>query len=149
MKEVDNLGCGSCKFFNKGCKRVDHDNVEFGTSVFNDTRKHHIICSDFCPSETYVQICKDWDGFDEFWSLYVEQWLPYGNTNKLIPFIVNGNTSVRYMVPLLDFVYGRMYDGDRLLAVEKMYYTRTRQGFGYRLLRIPIQGVKLSDKNVE
>ena len=39
-------------------------------------------------------------------------------------------------VPLMDFVNGTMYDADgNLKYVERKYYKRTKDGFGYKLVK--------------
>jgi hypothetical protein len=82
-----------------------------------------------------------WTCFEDYWKYYVEQWLPYQNTNKNIYFTLHDDTSIRYGVPLMDFVNGTMIENGLLKAIEKVYYKQTRTGFGYRLVREPIEGV--------
>ena len=104
-----------------------------------------MICSDFEPAEYCVHACKAWTGFDDYWKAYVEQWLPYSNTNTTISFTLHDNTSVRYKVNLMDFVKGTMIENGVLKAVEKTYYKQDRNpnGFGYRLIHEAITGVRI------
>ena len=70
------------------------------------------------------------------------EWLPYGNTNTLIYFVLHGDASIRYGVPLMDFVNGTMIEGNRLKAVEKEYYRKSKKSpIGYELIHEPIDGV--------
>lgn len=159
MREIDHYHCGDCKYFKvdadwseSTCKRIDHKTIQFGKPWFKsyDCNQHSgVICSDFIPAEWNTNAIKNWKGFEEYWGNYVDQWLPYRNTDILIPFIINGDTSCRYMVKLMDFMNGTMMDGDKLKAVEKMYYKRDRnpKGFGYKLIREPVNGVLITDKN--
>lgn len=89
---------------------------------------------------------KEWNGFEEYWANYIEQWLPYRNTEKTISFFVNGDTDIKYMVKLMDFVNGTMFEGNKLKAIEKVYYKQDRnpKGFGYKLVREPVDGVYIN-----
>ena len=99
-------------------------------------------CYDFELKDYMIYAKQNWIDFDTYFKECVENWLPYGNTNTLIYFCLNGDTSIRYGVKLLDYVYGNMYLSDGVLnAVEKMYYKQVRSGFGYSLIREPIEGV--------
>lgn len=48
---------------------------------------------------------------------------------------------VRYRVRLEDYIYGTMFEGNKLKAYEKIYYKRTKEGFGYKLVHEKIDGV--------
>lgn len=149
MKDVDHLGCGDCKFNGLNCKRIDNNLIQFYKPWFvsQPSRFHHICC-DFQPIEWQKIICEEWTSFEDYWPAYVEQWLPYSNTNKLDYFFINGDKTVAYGVPMLDVVYGRMFDGDKLLAVEKMYYKQSKKNpIGYVLVHEPIDGVCVGGYN--
>lgn len=151
--DVPNLHCGNCKFFKvdadrneSSCKRIDHKTIQFGRPWFKsyDCHQHTgTICSDFLPANWCISIKNEWKGFDYFWPNYVQQWLPYGNIEMLIPFFANGDTDNKYMVPLMEFVNGTMLDGNKLKAVQKVYYKRDNDpnGYGYKLVKEPIDGV--------
>jgi hypothetical protein len=146
-EEVENYHCGSCRHYNN-CKRIDHETIQFAQPWFKSYDRHQfsgVICSDFDPAEWHVYACETWNGFEYYWPRYVEQWLPYGNTSILVYFTLNGDTSIRYGVPLLDFVYGTMVDNGVLKAVEKMYYKQTRTGFGYKLIKEKIDGITIQN----
>ena len=83
---------------------------------------------------------KKWTNFDDFWSAYKKAWLPYENENIEIPFVVNGEKSVRYYVPLKKFLDGTMTENGKLMAIKKKYYKQTREGFGYKLITEEIIG---------
>jgi hypothetical protein len=152
-QDVPNLHCGHCKYFRVDadrneslCKRIDHKTIQFGRPWFKsyDCNQHSgTICSDFLPAELWINIFKEWRGFEEYWSNYVKQWLPYKNTEMLIPFFLNGDTDNKYMVKLIDFVYGNMIEGNKLKAVQKVHYKHDRdpQGYGYKLIKESINGV--------
>lgn len=144
--EVEHYYCGSCKYFHN-CKRIDHVTIKFAVPWFKSYDKnqfHGCICADFEPAKWHIHAYQTWKGFDYYWPRYIEQWLPYGNTNKLVYFTLHDDTSVRYGVPLMDFVNGTMVHGNVLKAVEKMYYKRTtKTPYGFKLVREKIDGVKI------
>jgi hypothetical protein len=154
--EVSNLHCGNCKFFKVDadrnesiCKRIDHKTIQFGRAWFKsyDCNQHTgIICSDFIPADWCISIVREWNGFDEYWFNYVEQWLPYKNIDMLIPFFVNGDTDNKYMVKLMDFINGTMIENSKLKAVQKVYYKQDRdpEGYGYKLIKEEIDGVYIT-----
>ena len=146
-EDVEHYHCGNCKYFHD-CKRIDHVTIKFAVPFFKSYDRNQfsgIICADFEPAQWCIYACKTWQGFEYYWPRYVEQWLPYQSTNVLIYFTLHDDTSVRYGVNLMDFVNGTMFDGDLLKAVRKVYYKQTREGFGYRLIRETINGVKISN----
>lgn len=155
-REVDHYFCGNCKHFKvdadrreSTCKRIDHKKIQFGRPWFKsyDCGQHSgVICSEFVPAAWCIHAVQEWRGFEEYWVNYVEQWLPYGNTDVTIPFFVNGDTETKYMVKLMDFVNGTMIEGNKLKAVEKVYYKRDTdpKGFGYKLIREPIDGIDIT-----
>jgi hypothetical protein len=148
-EDVEHYHCGDCEFFHS-CKRIDHANVKFAVPWFKSYDKNQfsgIICSDFCPAQWNVYAHKNWNGFEYYWPRYVEQWLPYSNTNSLVFFTLHDDTSVRYGVPLMNFVYGDMFDGDLLKAVEKVYYKRSNSSpIGYKLVHEKINGININNK---
>lgn len=146
-EDVDNYHCGSCKYYNN-CKRIDHEVIQFARPWFKSYDRNQFsgcICSDFEPAEWCIYACETWLGFEHYWPRYVEQWLPYGDTSKLMYFVLNGDTSIRYGVRLLYFVYGSMFDGNTLKALEKTYYKKTKDGFGYKLIKEKIDGVMIQN----
>lgn len=147
MKDVDNLGCNDCKFSGLNCKRIGNYNIQFYRPWFASQPTHHHICSDFQPLEWEKAIYNEWTSFEDYWPAYVEQWLPYSNTNKLDYFFINGDRTVAYGVPMMDVVYGNMFNGNKLLAVKKMYQKQTRKSpTGYELVYEPIDGVEVEVK---
>ena len=146
-EHVENYHCGSCKYYHN-CKRIDHQAIQFAKPWFKTYDRNQFsgcVCSDFEPAEWCVYACKAWMGFEYYWPRYVEQWLPYKNTSVLIYFTLNGDTSIRYGVKLLDFVYGNMIDGNILKASEKVYYKKVKSGFGYKLIKEKIDGVTIQN----
>lgn len=146
MEDVDNYFCGDCEHFNN-CKRIGGKPIKFAKPFFScdDVQERRgTICAEFIPKRQKVEAIARWTSFDDYWAAYVEQWLPYKDTNKNVYFTLNGDTSIRYGVPLMDFVNGTMIVGDALMAVEKMYYRRSHSGFGYKLVREKIDGVKIT-----
>lgn len=142
--EVDNYHCGNCKYFRVDadinesiCKRIDHKLVKFYTPWFKtyDCNQHSgVICSDFIPASWCVHAVNTWNGFNEYWKYYVEQWLTIAD--KTVSFFINEDTSVSYQVLLNDFLYNTMFDSDgNLKAVTKRYYKRSKKSpIGYELI---------------
>lgn len=153
QRDVNNFHCGNCKYFRVDadwnesvCKRIDHKHIQFYRPFFKSydcNQNSGVVCSDFIPAARCVNAAKEWKGFEEYWENYVEQWLPYSDTNVTISFYLNGNTDESYQVKLLDFVYGNMFEGNKLKAVSKQYYKRCSNpnGCGYKLITEPIDGV--------
>ena len=141
--EPEHYRCSNCKYYQSGCKRVDNKTISFAVPWFVNVQPDcGTVCCDFELKDYMIHAKQNWIDFDTYFKEYVENWLPYGNTNKLIYFCLNGDTSIRYGVKLLDYVYGNMYLSNGVLnAVEKMYYKQVRSGFGYELVREPIEGV--------
>lgn len=50
---------------------------------------------------------------------------------------------IRYRVKLDDYIYGTMFEGNKLKAYEKVYYKRRKEGFGYKLVHEKIDGVEV------
>lgn len=155
-EDVDHYCCGDCVHWKLGpegkhlpCKRLDHEVIRFAVPWFKsyDAAQHSgCICSDFSPAPWKLHAVKYWTTFEDYWEKYVDQWLPYKNTNTLHYFCLNGNTDIRYGVPLMDYVNGTMIEGGMLKAVEKVYVKYTRKSpFGWELVREPIQGVKIKE----
>ena len=135
--EPEHYRCRDCKFYHNNCKRVDNDKVKFWKPWHqaDDRQSANIVCRDFVLKDYLLYARKNWIDFDTYWSEFVECWLPYKNTNILVYFTVDGDDAM-LGVPLMDFVNGNMYDADgNLKYVERKYYKRTKDGFGYKLVR--------------
>lgn len=150
--EVPHYFCGDCIHWKAGkggtqlpCKRIDHDKIRFKKSPFKsyDGNQHNgTLCADFVPrNKSHWR----WDSFSDFWAEYVREWIPYEKTDILYYFVLRGDESVEYGVPLMDFVNGTMIEGNILKAKEKQYYRRVidPNGFGYRLVHEYIDGVQI------
>lgn len=140
--EPEHYRCGNCKYF-RNCKRVDNVKIKFAKPWFMCEANCSVICSDFELKEYMLYARQNWIDFETYFREYVENWTN-GSTEKLIYFTLNDDTSIRYGVRMMDYVYGYMYTDGKLNAVEKMYYKQTRGGFGYKLIREPIDGVPFS-----
>ena len=156
------FGCGDCLYFKVNadmdnveslCKRIDHKNIKFAVPFFKAYdcgQMYHIPCGDFIPKHLDYADAKEWTNFNDFWAVYVEAWLPYGNENITVPFTINGDTSVRYHVPLKKFIDGTMIIDDVLQAVEKEYVKRAKIEYGIQLYEIvheKISGVKIGGEH--
>lgn len=144
------VGCKDCAYFKVNadlngiesiCKRIDHKKVKFAIPRFKsyDCGCFHIPCGDFIPKHPEHADFKDWTNFNDFWKVYVETWLPYGNENITVAFTINGDTSVRYHVPLSKFIDGTMIIDGVLQAIEKTYYAHH-----YNIVHEKIDGVVIN-----
>lgn len=148
-----NYKCHNCEHYgsfpNYCQKRIDHKTIEFAVPWFVSCPSYNgHICSDFKPSLIHVYDLQNyWTNWESYWADYLENWFPYypkeKPEDKLIYFTLNGDKEIRYGVNLMDYINNSMIDGNRLKAVEKMYYKRTKDGFGYKLVREKIEGVEL------
>ena len=133
IDDCPHFGCGDCKYFRK-CKRVDGNSLQFAKQWFLcETSWTHIPCKDFEHAHPEYADMKKWTNFEDIWNAYKKAWLPYEDESIEIPFVVNGEKSVRYYVPLKKFLDGTMIKNGKLLATKKKYYKKTREGFGYKL----------------
>ena len=136
--EPEHYRCSECKFYHNDCKRIDNEKIKFWKPWHqcDDRQSANIVCRDFELKDYMVYARNNWIDFDTYFKEFVENWLPYGNINKNVYFILDNNYSIRYGVPLMNYINGDMYNIDGSLKwVEKMYYKQTRDGFGYRIVR--------------
>lgn len=154
------VGCGDCAYFKVNadldgvestCKRIDHKKVKFAIPWFKcydcGMNSLHIPCGDFIPAHPEYADFREWTNFSDFWKVYVETWLPYKNENITLPFTINGDTSVRYHVPLSKFIDGTMIVDGVLQAVEKTYCKRDKVECGvqlYKIIHKKIDGVLIT-----
>ena len=146
--EVDNLHCGSCKFFghvgagHTPCrKRIDHVTVRFTHPWFKIYDCHQftgVICADFEPAEPCVFLARTWRGFDYYWPRFVEQWRN-GRPVREVLFTLDGNTKVSYIVKAEYFIYGdKLFVDGKLNAHARRFCVRDRSSpTGYRLVTQP------------
>ena len=147
-----NLKCNYCKFrptYEKphSCKRIKDFNIlrfshaPFVCDIFYNPNS---ICSDFESDGSYKWLDEHWTTFDDYFKVatevFNESWV-YPPTNRTVGIKIVGQPNVIYEVKYEDFVYGTMFDGNTLKAVQKVTQKRTRTGFGYNLIRENINGV--------
>jgi hypothetical protein len=147
-----NLKCNCCKFYPTykephSCKRIKNFSIlQFAHSPFiSDTLYNpNGICSDFIPGDNNKWLKKHWTTFDDYFKvateIFNESWVN-PPTNRTVGIKIVGQPNVIYEVKYEDFVYGTMFDGNILKAVQKVTQKRTRTGFGYKLIREDINGV--------
>ena len=140
VDDCPHFGCGDCRYF-RNCKRADGVSLQFARPWFLcETSWTHIPCKDFEHARPECADMKKWTNFDDFRSTYKEAWLPYGNENIEIPFVINDDKSVWHYVPLQKFLDGTMTENGKLMATKKKYYKQTREDFGYKLITEEIFG---------
>lgn len=155
---IDNcphLGCQDCKYFRVNadreesiCKRIDHKSIKFAKPWFKsyDCGASHIICRDFEPKHPEYTDFESWKGFDDYWKVFKEAWLPNSKAiiRTSVAFTLHDDTSIRYYVLLTDFINGTFIKDGKLLAFEKKYYKQSRKSpIGYELITEKIDGVEI------
>ena len=145
--DVDNFGCRDCAHKDQ-CEWKKIPGMKPAKPAWSAEEYPGFPCSAFEPLPWHVRGCENWKGFWNWWNRYVDQWLPMPPDKTLVYFTVNNDTSVRYGVPLMDYVNRRMVSGSRALAtlkaVEKQYYKRAKNDpIGMKLIHEKITGVRL------
>lgn len=142
--EVSNFRCGSCVYFGKDCKCIDHSKVHFARSCFScdEYTAHHPICSAFEPVKHYSALYDEWQqlgGFNGWYPLYVEQWLD-GRLPRTIGIILakptkEGRTVTDdiWDVPYNDFINCRIMHDDGIHYVKYRHIEKSRSSvIGYK-----------------
>ena len=62
-----------------------------------------------------------------------------------VSLVIDGNQNVRYQVRLSDWIQGSIFAGSKLKTISKVYYKRTREGAGYRVVTEKIGWIDLND----
>lgn len=158
--ECPDYRCKDCKHFKfvgknpHGCTyRFDHAKMEYAHPWFEIVPEENgLACSDFEPDGSYPAALPYWHDF-EHWKEWKSRQdreddpRPQAMIDRLrkdctpyISFEPKGEDA-RYKVKLDDYVYGTMFDGNKLKAYEKVYYKRTQGGCGYKLVHEKIDGV--------
>ena len=144
MIEVSNFRCGTCKYFGKDCKCIDHTKVHFARSCFScdEYTANHPICSAFEPKEMYPALYKEWSdlgGFAGWYPLYVEQWLdgrkPYTIGIIMLKPVKEGRevTDDVWEVPYADFINCRIMRKDGIHYSHYRHIERCRDSVtGYK-----------------
>ena len=111
----EHLGCKFCKYAVSGCKR-EKGGWKLSKPCFSSDRFNY-----------FIKYCK--------------YWLPYFNSKTFnwkylnTGYILNDDTSVRYYVNTLDFIYNNIWDNDGNLDWKyKSYYKRCKSPTGYELV---------------
>ena len=131
-----------------GCThRFDHSKMEFAHLWFNHfPEENGPACRDFQPNGLYKAALPYWHGFDHYLEWRRRQYIEdigeerYAIRAKnkkppLIGFELKQEPNVRYYVRLEDYINGTMWDGNKLKAVEKGYYKRTKSDFDYKWIQ--------------
>lgn len=161
--ECPHYRCKNCIHFKfvtpqnpHGCThRFDHAKMEYAHPWFvNVPEERGCICRDFEPNGGYPAAIPYWHGYDHYieWRERQEvedcggeeRYNRLKTQNNLIGFELKQEPDVRYYVRLEDYVNGTMWDDNRLKAVKKGYYKRTKSGFGYKWIREKIDGVEVN-----
>jgi|SRR5699024_6930697 len=161
--ECPHYSCKDCSHFKFvtpqnpcGCnRRFDHSKMEYAHLWFvHVPEENGYICREFEPDGSYPAGLPYWHGYDHYVEWRKRQAIEeYGGEEKynrfehpehLISFELKQEPDVRYYVRLEDYVDGTMWDGNKLKAVEKGYYKRTRSGFDYKWIHEKIDGVEVN-----
>lgn len=136
---VERIGCNKCKWADNAvqggkCKR-EFPNIKLAKPVFKSDRFDTLrFCCDFEPKGYCVKLKENWKGFEDWYEQYKRDWDNRPIEGKTVSYTIDGNESVRYQVSLKDFIYGTLFEDGKLKVVTKMYYKKTKGGFGYKLV---------------
>ena len=151
--------CKDCKYFKfagpgGGCDhRFNHDKMEYARPWFDNVPEENgYPCSDFEPDDMYPAALPYWHGY-KHWREWMnrqneEEWAEAGRVYKriddneeLIGFRLKQAPHEFYFVKLKDYIDGTMFDGNKLKAVKHHYYKRTKDAWGYKMIREDVDGV--------
>lgn len=76
---------------------------------------------------------------------FERQWMPRPVSMSTVSLVIDGNQNVRYQVRLSDWIQGSIFAGSKLKTISKVYYKRTRDGAGYRVVTEKIGWIDLND----
>ena len=68
--------------------------------------------------------------------------------NESIGFYIGDDESVWFYSRMGDWIYGRLFSDGKLNAFEKVYYKKTRDSWGYKLVHESVDGVLLDDGGI-
>lgn len=141
----ERIGCTSCKFgFDGLCKR-EFGKLKLRKGPFSCNRfVRQGFCADYQPAGWRVSLKESWQGFDDWYEKYKLYWLDgRAEIKGTMSFVLDGNNDEWYEVDMLDFVYGTLFDeSGKFKAVRKVWYKRTKKGFGYTLVHEAIDGLE-------
>lgn len=142
MMEVDHLSCGDCRI-KKDCPNMANPRVTRARSPFMCSCLPSIPCRYFKPVfgvfEAQTRDMSRW--LAEF----ERQWMPRPASMSTVSLVIDGNQNVRYQVRLSDWIQGSIFAGSKLKTISKVYYKRTREGAGYRVVTEKIGWIDLND----
>lgn len=137
-----NADMGECT-----CPKLDHKKIKLYKPYFKtyDCGAHHIICSEFVPSNPDYKDFEDWTNFEDYWKIFKEVWLTDNYKSHGVAVVLNGNYEIIYYVPLNVWLYGDLVVNGRLQATIKAYHKPKYVGGvkQYPMVYEPIDGVDL------
>lgn len=131
IEEWTSLQCGQCAFFKVDadmdgidniCKRLDHKKYRFAVPWFKSYDCGQFtsnVCRDFVPAKWCLYLYEHWVSFDDY----------FGDISDkgTVSLVIDGDTSVRYMVKRIDFINGEFLDAaGNLKRIQKCYYKRVK-----------------------
>ena len=128
--------CNDCEFRGKNCKRSN------GVIVKCDTP----ICCDFKPGKNYKWLYKNWTSFEDFWEKADHEASGRNDSpNAVVKFkIPSLSEDTVYKMYLNDWVYGHMFDGNKLRIVGRTDKVDDSESFsGHRWVDINVDGISI------
>lgn len=140
--EVDHLSCGDCRI-KKDCPNMANPRVTRARSSFMCSCLPSIPCRHFKPVfRVFEAQTRD---MSRWLTEFERQWMPRPVSMSTVSLVIDGNQNVRYQVRQSDWIQGSIFAGSKLKTISKVYYKRTRDGAGYRVVTEKIGWIDLND----
>lgn len=140
--EVDHLSCRDCRI-KKDCPNMANPRVTRARSWFMCSCLPSTPCRHFKPVfRVFEAQTRD---MSRWLTEFERQWMPRPVSMSTVSLVIDGNQNVRYQVRQSDWIQGSIFAGSKLKTISKVYYKRTREGAGYRVVTEKIGWIDLND----
>ena len=141
MMEADHLSCRDCRI--KDCPNMANPRVTRASSPFMCSCVPTIPCRHFKPVFSVFE--EQTMDMSVWFAEFERQWMPKPINSSTISLVIDGNQNVRYQVCMSDWIQGSIFEGSKLKTISKMYYKRTKEGSGYKVVTEKIGWIDLND----
>ena len=139
--EVDHLSCKDCRI--KDCPNMANQRVARASSPFMCSCMPTIPCRHFKPVFSVFE--EQTMDMSTWLAEFERQWMTKPINSSTISLVIDGNQNVRYQVCMSDWIQGSIFEGSKLKTISKMYYKRTKEGAGYKVVTEKIGWINLND----
>lgn len=141
MMEVDHLSCKDCRI--KDCPNMANQRVARASSPFMCSCMPTIPCRHFKPVFSVFE--EQTMDMSTWLAEFERQWMTKPINSSTISLVIDGNQNVRYQVCMSDWIQGSIFEGSKLKTISKMYYKRTKEGAGYKVVTEKIGWINLNE----